>query len=366
MTSAKTADYHAEVEKSVAWWPRVLLALLVLLVLLLALPRQAGSDLVWKGLRHETLGPKETQSQEPGPWFVQGAWLGRVSASGETQTVRPLEEGWIAEATGVARFDSQSVRLNLDPLNPLAQPFSWPGPFVTWRRGVAFVLDPYRQSLSEYQAHSPLWKRDFSSLITALDASRTLRVVGLLEGRVEILEQNGQAWNPYIPGGSRLSVLFNLALNDEADRLTVVSGLDPKRWTLLEAEGRSFRPVWQGVLEDSSRESGLLGFLGRDWMYAQTDQGLRLLRLANRRHLDFALEGRPLGVAWNPELKIFSLWSRLGPQLRWTALGDQGQPLAQWTLQDGSPERAWQSFGGSDRLLWFRDDRLLVTGWVWQ
>jgi hypothetical protein len=125
-----------------------------------------------------------------------------------------------------------------------------------------FALDENRLALTALgAAGQTLWTKHFSSLISAVDANSEHTVVGTLDGKVQVFDLKGNSTGPFVPGGSRVPVIFNVAISRDGQRLLVLAGIDPKRFLLLEKGGGDFRPVFHKSLTENKPWPTWLGFL---------------------------------------------------------------------------------------------------------
>ncbi len=109
--------------------------------------------------------------------------------------------------------------------------------------GRSFVINTDRTALTELDSEgSEVWSRDFGSLITSMDVSSALTVVGLLNGSVVVVTKDGRIEYRYTPGGSKVSVVYGCAISSDGEYVALVSGLDPQKFILLARDKNGYRP----------------------------------------------------------------------------------------------------------------------------
>jgi len=88
-----------------------------------------------------------------------------------------------------------------------------------------------------------LWHKEYISTITVLDGCPGKTLVGLLDGRVELIDDSGTVILKYRPGGSRVEAIYGGTLSRDGSKIALISGLDPQRFVLLEGRKNGYRPV---------------------------------------------------------------------------------------------------------------------------
>lgn len=230
-----------------------------------------------------------------GSFFVLGNWEGYWNAAGELQRSQPRRAQATASGESLAWYDPDHDQVVVEGLKGTR--FTLPGEkYPTWARGRLFTLDENRLGVKAFDSEGRLqWNKQFSSLITALDTSANLTVVGTLDGRVQIFNARGESVGGFQPGGSRISVVYNVAVAPQDGAILVLAGVEPKRFLVLERGGSEFRPVYHKPLKENRPWPTPLGFLGPSLAYYETDSGLAFLDPRNpHSEVSIAVEGTPL------------------------------------------------------------------------
>ncbi|MDR2398812.1 MAG: WD40 repeat domain-containing protein [Spirochaetaceae bacterium] len=163
-----------------------------------------------------------------------------------------------------------------------------------------FLVSPELNSLSGVDAEGAVqWTHDFAATLTTIDAAAGFIVAGLLDGTVELLDNQGQRVFFFEPGGSRISVIQGCAISQDGLRLAVISGIDLQRFLLLERYGGygdsgniEYKVVYHEFLEEGFRRPVYMEFVDNDNRVAFERQGgLGIYEIHSRTGLKVPLEG---------------------------------------------------------------------------
>ncbi len=213
-----------------------------------------------------------------GTFFVLGGWEVYASPSGEVQRVAARRPQAVVSPTQIAWYDASHNQVVVEGTSgPL---FTLPGEqYPYWSHDRLFTLDADRLGAKAWSsAGRLLWSKQTSSLVTALDSTLSLTVLGTLDGKVQIIGPKGETAGGFQPGGSRLAVVYNVAASPSSQRVLVLAGVDPKRFLVLEKGGSDFRPVFHKPLKESRPWPTPLGFLNDGALaYYENESGLAIL-----------------------------------------------------------------------------------------
>lgn len=144
---------------------------------------------------------------------------------------------------------------------------------------------------------SVIWTYDFATTITVIDAAGGFVLAGLLDGTVEVLDDQGRRVFLFEPGGSRISVILGCAISKDGSQLAIVSGIDLQRFLLLERYGgdsgtTEYKVIYHEFLEEGFRRAVHVRFIDNDSRIAFERQGgLGLYEISSRTSLKLPLEG---------------------------------------------------------------------------
>jgi hypothetical protein len=213
-----------------------------------------------------------------GMFFALGGWEGYWSGTGDLQRLTARRPQAVVSATQVAWYDAPHNQVVVEGAS--GPVFTLPGEqFPYWSHDRLYTIDGNRLGLKAWSTDGKLlWSKQTSSLITAMDSTRTLTVLGTLDGRVTVLGPKGDSAGGFQPGGSRLPVVYNVAAAPSSQSVLVLAGVDPKRFLVLEKGGSDFRPVFHKPLKDSRPWPTPLGFInGGALAYYENESNLVFL-----------------------------------------------------------------------------------------
>lgn len=137
-----------------------------------------------------------------------------------------------------------------------------------------FLVSPGMDAIGEYRSDGYLaWNYEFPAIITAFEATREFTVAGLMNGMVEGVDRNGARNFSFETGGSRIPVIYGLAVSGSGDAIALVCGLDRQRFIYLERKGGDFRVAHHRYLDSSYRSPVAIRFSadGRFAYFAQPE-----------------------------------------------------------------------------------------------
>ncbi len=117
-----------------------------------------------------------------------------------------------------------------------------------------FFALPGMDAIGEYRPDgSAAWIYEFPQIVTAFDSTPELAVAGLLNGGVEGIDRAGNKSFSFETGGSRIPVVYGLAVAPDGNAVALVCGLDGQRFMYLERKGAEFRVAKHRALESTYR-----------------------------------------------------------------------------------------------------------------
>lgn len=245
--------------------------------------------------------------------YVLPTSFGWFDAEGKGISSSPISFGAAVSDKGFIAYDRMSTVLSLrSPQGKEIAKLAQPG-YPFFGGGRLFVVHPGQTSVSEFSGQGKLlWTRDFSSVITAFDASPGLALFGLLDGSLTGLDPSGQVLLSFSPGGSRIAGVYGCAVSPDGLQAAAICGLDRQRLVVLEKRSSAYRVTWHRYLEsDFRRPVGIaftadnrflvyekpsgLGIYSRDGRDEASIRSLPLTGLglaSSKRSILMAVEGR--------------------------------------------------------------------------
>lgn len=262
------------------------IAVLFVVLYLLVFPRNLPGELTLVPTKATPF--TETASNKlsaGGSFFTLGSWEGYWDADGNLQRVMARRPQATASGESMAWYDAAHNQIVVEGRQGVK--FTVAGEqYPYWSDGRLLSVDENRLGLKAYDAQGRIqWSKHFSSIITALDSTANLTVVGCLDGKLQVFDNKGASVGGFQPGGSRLPVIYNVAIAPNDKSILVLAGVDPKRFLVLERGGAEFRPVYHKPLKETRPWPTPLGFLGAGSLaYYETDQGLAFLHPSSPDH----------------------------------------------------------------------------------
>lgn len=250
----------------------------------------------------------EPRSRTPSdliPFYLGGrlGHFGYVDKDGNFTINRTLKEQRSVSLSRSKWAEHDSVPREIEVRDPLNQPVLT----ITGQEGYPFFRDENiflvgkrQTALSRLDdAGSVIWTYDFAAPLTVVDAASGLVLAGMLDGTVEVLDENGRRIFSFEPGGSRRSVIYGAAVSRDGSRLAIVSGIDLQRFLLLErygdkeeSGGVEYKVIYHEFLEEGFRRAVHVRFIDNDTRVAFERQGgLGIYEIRSRTSIKLPLSG---------------------------------------------------------------------------
>ncbi len=194
--------------------------------------------------------------------FRLGSRFGYFTSDGRLTHSEQIRYGVAQDAERYANYSVISENIVLqNPDGDLVRSIAAHG-YPRLERGRLYVFAPGGSAVSEWTVDGRrIWTQDFLSVLTDLASGEVGTAVGLLDGSVYLLGEDGEELFSYETEGSRLAVTLAVALGEDEDVLAAVAGIDPQKLILFERHTEGFFPVFQLELDSDYRRSVLLDFL---------------------------------------------------------------------------------------------------------
>ena len=308
----------------------IVVSILIVTVYLILFPREMESELLvtrgWTAsLRSESSEPgDDADGQVPAATeeiqnvpFRLGEYFGFVTETGEL-----LYRGraLFGAALDDGRFTNYSrvseTTVVQDRSGELLQSIPEPG-YPVLSAGRTLIFSPDGRSLSEWTVEDGrLWRRQFPSLITDVSVARGAAGVGLLDGSIGLVIEEGGRVLRFEPRGSRIEVTYGVAVNGDGSLMAAVSGLDPQRLTVLETSSDGLTPLRQRELGRAYRRPVYLEFINRDLLVLEQPKAALLVNLRDGTEAEVAVDGTLFGSAHLADTGLIVLLSREGSSSR--------------------------------------------------
>jgi hypothetical protein len=196
--------------------------------------------------------------------------------------------------------------------------------------GRYFLIRADQSGMLEYSASgSILWEREYSSIITCVAATESMFLAGLLDGRITACGSEGQTLLDFIPGGSRIPLIYGLALSADSTRIAIISGLYPQILRILERNKDEYRELYRVSLDFELRRQIPCAFLDGGDTLAFERRGAVAILDVRKKKIDFRSSGE-LASAFESESShnIVAFLCGSGETTRFKIYGTRGIVLA--------------------------------------
>ncbi len=128
-----------------------------------------------------------------------------------------------------------------------------------------FVFATNRTGISEWTfAGENLWNREYSAIITSFDGAENLTMVGLLDGRLEIVDENGELEFSHAFSGSRYDGVYGCSFGSDERTFAVIHGLAPQYLSVFTRGDSQYERIARFVLDEELNSRRLVGFFADD------------------------------------------------------------------------------------------------------
>lgn len=144
-----------------------------------------------------------------------------------------------------------------------------------------FIIDRNRKGISEIVSGERVWTKIFNYLITSIDGSDSTVVIGFTQGFFAVLDQKGELVFKYEPGGSRVPIIYSVAISEDDNYIALISGLDPQRYILYEKRGLEYKPLYTENLREDIRMSRKL-IITNDSVFIEGEMGFYIMDIESK------------------------------------------------------------------------------------
>lgn len=256
--------------------PLILLILFLILFFFL-FPKRTGPDMV---LVPEFLPLDENLTlsfEDETIWLPTEHYIYSMDSQDKQQRILPRDKNSSAEGNfAVISGSDQSYLYALKE-----DPVVWDGLEQVYTENNRIVsFDMYR-SITEWDSRrNKLWSRSLPSALSSISLGTSRMVLGFMDGSIQILDNQGQLIQEYRPGGSRVEIIYAVALSVDESSIALISGLSPQRFLVLEQKQNDYRPVFHENLDTQYRRPILLAHSAKNnTFYFETETGVALFYL---------------------------------------------------------------------------------------
>jgi hypothetical protein len=224
--------------------------------------------------------------------FTVDKLFGYVSNEGELLLREEKLFGLAIDSTRYVSFANVSESLQLhDNLGRLTDNMEVVGyPMLLDER--LLLISTNRSEIAELiDGSGPSWKREYTTIITDIDARGGLIALGLLDSRVQILGEGGEVVLDFDLKGSRINAVYGCVLSDDASKLAVIHGIDPQYVTIIDMMSGTVE-IENYRLDTEYRTTRYLRFFESDhYLVIEGDGVLKILDLEKNTEFQVEIPG---------------------------------------------------------------------------
>lgn len=245
-------------------------ALLYILVFPSSTPNEYVVQRSWtRAIGDGTVAAPAGESLVP---FRLNGYFGYISEAGQLVHVEQVRHGVAFTAELYSNYGNVVQNLVLqDPTGRIVSSLG-PAGYPVFLGGRLFTISGAGSSLAEWDPTSDrVWQRQFPSLITAMRATSDTVAVGLLSGRIVLIDEAGNITETLRPGQSSIESIYGLDFDGRV--LAVISGKKPQLLSLYEETDEGWVQTSVRELETSFIRSVFVAIAGST-VYFETHDGV--------------------------------------------------------------------------------------------
>ena len=129
-----------------------------------------------------------------------------------------------------------------------------------------------------------IWSIEFASLITSLSITDDFVFIGLLDGRLKLIDSVGESVFEVTPGGSRIQVIYGSCINDDGTVIAGISGINPQRFFYIKGPDFNNANVKFIDLKSDFRRELFISFSDSDkYIFFETTDNLGIFNLSDNK-----------------------------------------------------------------------------------
>lgn len=255
----------------------------------------------------ETIDPDLAEGIPAEEWipFRVEESFGFVHADRSLLQSSPIEWNIALGENTYCNYTKQGTNLVIrDPIRDYLYPLSVEG-YPVVRGGDYFVLSQDLTGVSAFSAAGEfLFSKEFSSIITSLDAGENTVGIGLLNGSVELFDKDGSYQTTIRPETSRINVVYGTALSSASQKAAIVHGIDPQFLSLYQFDGTSFQLLSQIEISEPRRSQAKIAFSENgDFLFCETATEVQVMSTEDPiENFSLPLSGTLVDFKFSPEL----------------------------------------------------------------
>lgn len=229
--------------------------------------------------------------------FRSGSHFGYITSHGEIVYTEPIFYNVTFSEEYFINYAAVTENLLVKDISgKIIQAISTTG-YPTVMNNRLFVIDKDRCGMSEWDIQGNIiWERRFSSIITAFDCNEEHVIVGFLNGEIMLLDRETKEVFRDIPTGSRIRVIYGLALAPGEEFFAVMMGIDPQRLVIYRRGETGYRPHYSEIPGGNYRRETFIQFLDEKALFYEQPGRLVQHDISRKETSVFKISGVPRKV----------------------------------------------------------------------
>jgi hypothetical protein len=231
--------------------------------------------------------------------FESGGRFGYVDSNGVFSINQIKKETVYLSANLWAEYGGAPDKISIkNPSGGEAAVLENPGGYPFFLDGKIFVLSNEQHSISRRsETGEVVWSRDFAAPVTCADSAAGIFIAGLLDGTVEVINENGEWLYSTEPTGSRIAAVFGCAAAASGKAIAVICGIDAQRFLYIEQFGQNWRITHHEFLGEGLRRNVYVAFIdGGKRVLFEREDGVGIYDTEKRAAYNVHLNGRITGI----------------------------------------------------------------------
>ncbi|MDR2468746.1 MAG: WD40 repeat domain-containing protein [Spirochaetaceae bacterium] len=263
--------------------------------------------------------------------FIMGDRFGYINSEGQFSILQQKKGLISISHARWAEYLAAPSSIDIkDPLNKTVQTLQNPNGYPFFLDDKIFIMHKEQNTVSRVNEDgNEIWRYDFASTITCVDAANGYFLAGLLDGTIDLLDENGRRAFFSEPSGSRLTAVYGCAIDAGGKKIAIISGRDDQRFVLIEYVGTIWRITYHEFLGDGLNRAVQVKFIDKGRRVAfEREDGIGIYDIAARTSTIVRLSGRIMSIDNDGANNLLFLIVEDAPEAkRLIAIGDDKQVL---------------------------------------
>ncbi len=164
-----------------------------------------------------------------------------------------------------------------------------------------FIFPTHREGVFEWDdTGTPLWEKDFGSIITAIDINPGYFLAGMLNGSVELVDRSGSTIFSLFENIDKNEIIYGCSISSDGKFIALTGGISPRMLYIYQKSENEYVLKKSFLLETDFRRRILMKF-SPDNSYLFTEGVNNLIYIdINREKMGFCrMEGRLENIVFN-------------------------------------------------------------------